>query len=166
MTTDTLKRFGWFLIFFLAQVIVLGRIHLFGVATPLLYVYFVLQFPRNYPKWALLLWSFSMGLLVDIFFNTPGVAAASLTVIAAIHPYYLELFIPHDSPEDLRPTLKTFGTMRYSNYVIPLVFVYCVLFFTLEHFSFFNAIHWLLCVVGSTLLTVALIFTFEIAKKK
>lgn len=165
MTTETLKRLGWFMVFLLAQVFVLGRIYMFGVATPLLYVYFILQMPRNYPKWALLLWGFSLGLLVDIFFNTPGVAAASLTVIAAIQPYYMELFIPRDSSEDLRPSLKTLGALRYSNYTIPLVLVYCVLFFTLEHFSFFDALHWLLCVVGSTLLTLILIFTFEIAKK-
>ena len=153
------------MVFLLAQVFVLGRIYMFGVATPLLYVYFILQMPRNYPKWALLLWGFSLGLLVDIFFNTPGVAAASLTVIAAIQPYYMELFIPRDSSEDLRPSLKTLGALRYSNYTIPLVLVYCMLFFTLEHFSFFDALHWLLCVVGSTLLTLILIFTFEIAKK-
>lgn len=94
MTQDFLKRAGWFLVFVLAQAMVLGRIHLFGVATPLLYVYFVTQLPRNYPKWASLLWGFMMGLLVDIFSNTPGMASASLTLIAAIQPYYLGSLSP------------------------------------------------------------------------
>ena len=93
MTQDFLKRAGWFLVFVLAQAMVLSRIHLFGVATPLLYVYFVTQLPRSYPKWAGLLWGFLMGLLIDIFSNTPGMASASLTLIAAIQPYYFELFV-------------------------------------------------------------------------
>ncbi len=40
MSIDLLKRAGLFIVFALAQTIVLGRIHLFGYATPLLYVYF------------------------------------------------------------------------------------------------------------------------------
>ena len=132
MTQDFLKRAGWFLVFVLAQAMVLGRIHLFGVATPLLYVYFVTQLPRNYPKWASLLWGFMMGLLVDIFSNTPGMASASLTLIAAIQPYYLELFVPRDAAENLRPSLAALGPVKYSYYVIPLVLLHCLMFFTLK----------------------------------
>ena len=101
MTIDFLKRALLFLIFVLAQALVLGGIHLFNCATPLLYVCFVLMFPRKYPKWAILLWSFFMGILVDALFNTPGLAAASLTLIAAVQPYLLEAFTTQDSAENL-----------------------------------------------------------------
>lgn len=70
MSADLFKRAGLFVAFILAQTLVLGSIHLFGYATPMLYVYFVLLFPRNYPKWGILLWSFCMGLVIDMFFNT------------------------------------------------------------------------------------------------
>jgi len=166
MTIELLKRFGWFVAFVLAQVIVLGRIHLFGVATPFLYVYFILQLPRNYPKWAGLLWAFFMGLSVDIFLNTPGFAATSLTLIAAIQPYYMELFVSRDSAEDMKPAMSTMGATRYTYFVVPLVLLFCLLFFTIEHFSFFNFSHWLSCVFGSAALTLVLIFAFEIAKNK
>lgn len=165
MKIDLVKRFAWFLVFVLAQAIVLGRIHLFGVATPLLYVYFVLQFERNYPKWASLLWSFLMGLLIDCLSNTPGLAAASLTLIAAIQPYYFELFVPRDSAEDLRPSLATLGTLRYSYYAVPLVLLYCLVFYALEFFNFYNIGYWALCVVGSAAITLVLIFTFETVKE-
>ena len=143
----------------------LGQIHLFHYATPLLYVYFVTQFPRNHAKWAILLWSFMMGLLVDTFFNTPGVAAASLTLIGAIQPYYFELFVPRDSAEDLMPSLRNISPTKYAYYIVPLVSLYCMLFFSLEMFTFFNWLQWLLCVVSSALVTLLLIFTFEVAKK-
>jgi len=166
MTIEMLKRAGWFLVFVLAQAIVLGRIHLFGVATPLLYIYFVLQFPRNFPKWAGLLWAFFLGLFIDVFQNTPGLAATSLTLIAAIQPYYLELFLSRDTAEDMKPALSTMGFTRYVYYVVPQVLLYCLLFFTLEHLSFFNLTHWGLCILGSAAITLILIFTFEVAKNR
>ena len=165
MSIVFLKRLSWFAAFLLAQVLVLGHIHLFHYATPLLYVYFVAQFPRNHAKWEVLVWSFMMGLLVDIFYNTPGVAAASLTLIGAVQPYYFELFVPRDSADNLVPSLRNIGPSKFSYYIVPMVFLYCVLFFTLEMFSFFDWQQWVLCVVDSTLITLLLIFTFEIAKR-
>jgi len=161
---DLLKRAILFLIFIMAQALVFGGIHLFNCVTPLFYVYFVTMFPRNYPKWAILLWSFFMGLLIDIFSNTPGLAAASLTLIAAIQPYLLEAFVPHDAADNLEPSIRSLGLQKFSIYNIILVFIYCVSLFSLEMFSFFNLTQWLMCVVGSTLITLVLIYTFEIAR--
>ena len=166
MTTDSLKRIALFLVFVLAQSLVLGGIHLFNCATPLLYVYFVMMFPRNYPKWALLLWSFTMGLLIDVLFNTPGLAAASLTLIAAIQPYLLEAFTTQDSAENLEPTLKTLGWEKYTVYAVMTVLIFCIVIYSLEMFSFFNLLHWAMCIIGSTLITLVFIFTFEITRSK
>lgn len=164
MTVDLLKRAGWFIVFVLVQAVVLGRIHLFNYATPLLYVYFVLQLPRNYPKWGILLWSFMLGLMVDTFSNTPGLAAASLTLLGAVQPYFFELFVPRDSVDDLKPALLTLGALKYSYYSIVLVLFYCLVFYSLELFTYFNITQWAYSVVGSAVLTLVLIFTFEIAK--
>ena len=147
-----------FIVFALAQALVLGRIHLLGYATPLLYVYFVALFPRNYPKWAVLLWSFMLGLVIDTFSNTPGLTSAALTLTAAIQPYYFELFVPRDSVDNLKPSMK------YTYYIIPVVLFYCLVFYSLELFNFFNLTEWALCVAGSTLITLLLIYTFEIAR--
>ena len=166
MSIELLKRALLFVVFILAQALVLGRVHLFHCATPLLYVYFVTMFPRNYPKWGVLTWSFFMGLMIDIFSNTPGLAAASLTAIAAIQPYFFALFVPRDSAESLEPSLVNLGPTKYSYYIVVLVTVYCLLFFTLEMFNFNNLTEWVMSVIGSSLITLALIFTFEIAKSR
>lgn len=42
-----------------------------------------------------------MGLCIDVFANTPGVAAASMTFIGLLQPYLFELFVPRDSADDL-----------------------------------------------------------------
>lgn len=150
-----------FTVLCLAQVLVLNHIHLWNSMIPLLNVYFALMFSRNYPKWGILLWCFAMGLCVDIFSNTPGVAAASMTLVAAIQPYTLNLFIQRDTQDDIYPTAKTLGLSRYFYYTLISVFVYCTAFFTLETFSFFNWQQWILDIAGSTALTTAMILAIE-----
>jgi len=44
-----------FVVFCLLQVMILNHIHLFGFITPLFYVYFLLSFEYNYPRWGILL---------------------------------------------------------------------------------------------------------------
>ena len=154
------------MVFVLAQVVVLGRIHLFGFATPLFYVWFVAMLPRNYPKWGALLWSFFLGLAVDIFSNTPGVAAASLTLIGVLQPYFLSLFVSRDSVEDLEPSVKTIGPTKFIYYISVIVILYCLVFYSLEMFNFSDWIFWLECVVGSVVITLALILTFDIVRSK
>ncbi|MDD6379459.1 MAG: rod shape-determining protein MreD [Prevotella sp.] len=161
MNVDTLRKTIWLLVLVLVQVLILNHVHLFGVATPLLYIYFIMLFQRNYPRWAIMLWGFAMGLLIDIFANTPGVTCGTMTLMALIQPYLLRPFIPRDSAEDLQPGIRTLGTASFSYYALLMVLIFCIVFFTLEMFSFFNILFWLECVGGSTILTYLLILAIE-----
>ena len=166
MTTDVINRIVGFVVLCLVQALVLNHIHIFGFATPLLYVYMVLQFRRNYPKRGILLWCFLLGMVIDTFSNTPGVSSASLLVVAAIQPYFLELFLQRDSAEDFRPSAKSLGIAKYIFYLFVLLVLYSTVFFTLESFNFFNWQQWLKCIFGSTVITISLILTIETARKK
>lgn len=166
MNLNFLKGILLFVILLLAQVLVLNHIHLFDCATPLLYVYTVLLFPRGFPRWGILLISFLMGLLVDMFSNTPGVAAASMTFLGFLQPYVLTMFLNRDSAEDLQPSMKGLGFAKFLYYSAILVMVYCLVFFTVETFSFFNWLLWLECIGGSAALTVLLILAIENLRKR
>lgn len=161
MNIDFLKRLLWFTVLVMVQVFVFNHIHLFAVATPLLYIYFILLFPRNYPQWAIMLWAFIMGLTIDVFTNTPGITAGSLTLLAALQPFVLHLFIPRDSSENFQAGLDTLSVPQYTWYVFILTIIYSFIFFSLEMFSFFNVVEWLQCIGGSTLLTLVLILVVE-----
>ena len=161
MTTDFLRRTMAFVVFCLVQVLVLNHIHLLGFATPLLYVDFAISFRRNYPKWGILVWCFMLGLVIDIFSNTPGVTAGSMTLLALLQPYLLNPFIPRDSTDDLQPTIRTLGVSKFITYVIVCVAIYTLSFFALEAFSFFNWEQWLLTVGGSLVLTVIFVLVVE-----
>lgn len=161
MSVDVIKRLVLFIILCLLQVLVLNHFHLFGVATPLLYVYFVVTFRRNYPKWAMLLWSFALGLFIDTFSNTPGLVTSSLTLLAFLQPFLLELFVPHDAAEDMECSLKALGNLRYFWLAGIMTLLYCVVFFSLEAFGFFDFLHWLMCVFCSFVLSLLLVFIIE-----
>ena len=60
MAVEELKRFLSFVILCFGQVLVFNHIRLFGCAMPLLCVYFAITIPRGYPKWASLLWCFTL----------------------------------------------------------------------------------------------------------
>jgi rod shape-determining protein MreD len=165
MNLNFLKSILLFIVLVLVQALVLNNIHLFGCATPLLYVYMIMIFRRDYPRWGILLWGFLLGLCVDIFSNTPGVAAASLTFMGLLQPYLLMPFINRDSPDDLQPTMRTLGGTKFFYYTCITVFIYCLIFFTIETFTFFNWLQWLESVVGSAALTIILILVIENTRK-
>ena len=162
---EQFRKLLFFILLLLTQVLVLNRIHLFDCATPMLYVYIMLLFRRNYPRWGILGWGFPIGRCIDIFSNTPGVAAASLTLLGLLQPYILMLFVQRDSPDDLQPSMNTLGVGNFIYYTIIVVLLYCTVFLTFETFNFFNWIQWLEGVGGSTAITVAIILVIENLRK-
>lgn len=166
MKIEVLRHLFTFIVLCLVQVLVLNHINLLGCATPLLYVYFIMLFRRGFPQWGILLWSFLTGLCIDMFSNTPGVAAASATLLGLLQPYLLSMFIQRDSPDDLMPTMQSLGAGRYFYYTLSCVFIFNLTFFTLESFSFFNWLQWARNIGGSTALTVILILVIENVRKK
>ena len=166
MSVEFFKRLGWFVVLCLVQVLILNHIHLFDVAIPLLYVYFTITFQRGTPKWIILLWSFALGLAIDVFSNTPGLASGSLTLIAVIQPYLLELFVPRDSSENLEVSVSALGLSKFVIFTAVLLVVYSLVFFALEAFSFYNWQYWLAYAGASSLLTFVLIMAIESVRAK
>ena len=160
------NRLVMFVVLLLVQVLVLNHVWLFNVATPLLYVYFAITFPRNTAKGEVLLWCFSLGLLIDIFSNTPGLAAGTLTLIGMGQTYLLELFVPRDSAENLETSAATLGWGKFCMLSGILTLAYCLIFFILEAFNFFDWQLWLLRAVCSAALTLVLMLAIESVRSK
>ncbi len=161
MNIDSLRYILLFVIISIAQVIILSNIRLFGFATPMLQIYFILRFRRGYPQSLLLLWAFAMGLILDSFANTPGIGTASMTLIALIQPYLLESFMQRESEPDLKPSLASLGLPKYLLYSTVITLTYCLTFFTLENFSFFNFSQWILSIIGCFIFTLIVVIVFE-----
>ena len=86
MIINYIHRIGWFVGLILLQVLILNNVHIAGVATPFLYVYFILKFNSGTSRNELMVWGFCMGLAIDIFSNTPGMNAAATVLLAFLRP--------------------------------------------------------------------------------
>ena len=161
MTTDFFKRLALMLTLAVVQVLVLNRVHIFNIATPLGYLMLPLHFELGKSRWSALVWCFTTGLVIDIFANTPGVAAGAMTLIGLMQPAILRLFVNDDDGESLTPSFKSMGWLKYLTYSLIITLVYCTAFFSLETFTFFNPILWAECIGGSTLITLVIILAIE-----
>ncbi len=161
-----LSQFLWFVVMLVVQALLLNNIHLFGCSTPLLYVYVILMARRDFPRWGLLLFGFLLGLGVDMFSNTPGVGACSMTLLAFVQPMLMKLFLPRDSADDFQPGIPSLGLMKFVYFSFISIFLYSLVFFTLEMFNFFNWTLWALSVGGSTLLTLLLVIVIDNFRNK
>ena len=146
MIINYIHRIGWFVGLILLQVLILNNVHIAGVATPFLYVYFILKFNSGTSRNELMVWGFCMGLAIDIFSNTPGMNAAA-TVLLAL--------------DSIVPSLKSMGIASFLKYLVVSVFVHHFMLLTLEFFSFTSIPLLLLRVVSSTILTITCIMAVE-----
>ncbi len=160
-----IRKLMFFIAVVLVQVLVCNNIHLFDYAMPMIYVYFLMMFRRDYPRWGILLWCFTLGITLDAFSNTPGVASASATLIGLLQPFIFAPFIQRDSLDDMDPDMHSMGFSKFAIYSLIIVFIYCLVFYSLEMFGFFNWVEWLLCIGGSTALTYVLILIIENFRK-
>lgn len=155
------KRLFQVLVLAALQVMVLNQIHLFGYATPMPYVLFLVWLPLNSNRIGNMLWAFLLGLIIDVFSNTPGEASASMTLAALVQWPLLHASAPKDCVEDMVPTYTSMGRWNHTRYVIILTFVHHALFFLLESFSFFHLRDLLISFAASLALSVVLMLTFE-----
>lgn len=165
MLITFLKRFGWFWVLVFVQALILNNVHFFGYATPFLYIYLLLKFDANMSRYSLLLWGFALGLAVDVFSNTPGVNAASATLLAFARPTLLTLFAPRDSADDFSPGIPSMGTGPFVRYVSVATIIHQTALVLLLTFSFAYPLVMLLKVVSGSLLTILCIWAIEAAKK-
>ena len=155
-----------FVLLAMVQVLVLNYVWLFNVATPLLYVFFVITFPRNSAKGEVLVWCFLLGLVIDLFSSTPGLAAGSMTLLGLVQPYLLELFVPRDSAENMEVRTTTLGMGKFGSFSFILTLFYSLVFFALETFNFFEWQMWILRAVCSTVLTMVLMLAIESVRSR
>ena len=93
-----MARILWFAGLILLQVLVLNYVHIHQFAKPLLYVYFILKLDSNTGRNQTMLWSFALGLCIDILSNTPGLNATASVLLAFFRRLFCKLKQPATQP--------------------------------------------------------------------
>lgn len=164
MVVSFFRNLIWFITLALLQTLVFNHIHVMGYATPLVYIYLLIMFPKGATRAVVILWGFFLGLIVDIVANTPGVATGSLTLAALLQQPLLGLFTSKEDPADIAPSFSTMETGNYIGYVACMIIVQQVAFFALEAFSFFNWVDVAISTVSSSVLTMLLVLAIDGAR--
>ena len=121
-----------FIALFAIQLPLLYRITLWDRVFGFFYIGFLLLIPFRTSRAYLLIIAFLVGLIVDIFSNTPGIHAGACVFIMYIRDLWLGIVV--DDTEDLtninHVTIRKRGIIFY---VFPLVFVHHFILFLVEN---------------------------------
>lgn len=161
MTTNYLKLLLYTLLLLLLQVMVFNRLHLFQIATPYLYIYTLIKLPVGMSRSLVLLCSFTIGFILDIFADTPGLNAGVLTMIGMVRPLWINLFLPKDIQDSCIPSVKIVGNAPFWRYTFSMILTHHFLLILIEMFSFVDFGFLMLRILASSILTFFLLVIIE-----
>ncbi|MFP4845320.1 rod shape-determining protein MreD [Winogradskyella sp. PE311] len=134
MNNIVITHIARFIALLLAQVIICNHINFLGYINPYIYIIFILLFPIRDTRIALLLVSFLLGMLIDMFSDSGGVHAAASVVLAYVRPVILKssfgMLYEHQSVKFSNTDLGNLIT-----YVVLAVLIHHTILFSLEIFN-------------------------------
>ncbi|MBL7863463.1 MAG: Rod shape-determining protein MreD [Cyclobacteriaceae bacterium] len=159
--------FVYFVLYMLAQVMLLKQLILFNTAFCFVYVAFILMLPIETNPLVLMLAGFLMGFSIDVFYDSLGLHAMSLILVSYLRNYWLTTITPqggYDAGQG--PTLAVNGLQWFMVYALPLVFLHHFILFFAEAGGFGIFWYTMLKVIASLTFTMTVIlllqyFSFE-----
>lgn len=163
--SDLLRNIIRFVLFISIQVFVLDKIPpLHQAFVPILYFLFILWLPFSLSRFWLLVMGFLTGLTLDYFTPSPGLHAAACVLIAYVRPFLINVLTPRDSTEFnyREPSPKAMGWAPYSVYILVLVLLHNSYLVFLEWLQFGSFWLFLVKILGTSAVSLLLIFTAEL----
>ncbi|MDR0541405.1 MAG: rod shape-determining protein MreD [Dysgonamonadaceae bacterium] len=161
MLNAAIRQILLFILLILLQIMLFDKIHLFRVATPMLYIYFILKLPGRMNRNMVLFVSAFLGLCIDLFNHTMGMNMLACTIMGFFRYSLLDLFAPRDLFEGYSPSFRSFGMGAFLRYALVVALLHHFILFTAESLSFFDPLALIFRITGSVILTILLIFAFE-----
>lgn len=161
-----LRRFGLMVGLVLLQVLILNRISLFGYATPMFYIWFIVRFESSMTRNAMLIWGFFIGIVIDMFTGTPGLNAACSTILALLQPKIVTLFLSKDRRDIVVPSRDTMGGGPLAGYLFLTTLVHHTFYFIFRGIPLGDWTVLMAKIVFSTLLTFLIMFVVGMSADK
>jgi hypothetical protein len=162
MNRSGILAFIYFFLYLLVQVMLFKKLVLFNTSFCFLYVAFVLLLPIETNNLVLMIAAFLLGFGIDIFYDSLGIHALSLVVVAYARNYWLNAITPqggYDNGEG--PTMAVNGFQWFLVYSLPLVFLHHVVLFFVEAGGFSMFWFTMLKVIGSVCFTMVVIILLQ-----
>ena len=129
MNNVTFKHIIRFIALLLVQVIICNHINFFGYINPYIYIIFIFLFPIRDNRLILLLVSFLLGMLVDLFSDSGGVHAGAALCLAYVRPILLKTSFG---------MLYEHHSIKFSNTDIGSLITYITFGTLIHHFILFS----------------------------
>lgn len=135
MNSTLLYNLARFVLLLAAQVLIFNNINFLGYINPFPYILFIILYPVNGNKYALLLASFLLGITMDMFSNSGGVHAASCVLLAFVRPSIFK-FAFGVSYEYQTVRINDSLTPERFSFIFLAVVIHHLALFVLEVFTF------------------------------
>lgn len=123
----------------LIQLVLLKRVILslgdFNYVHLTIYALIIALMPYKLPRPILIFIAFLIGIIVDIFYDSLGVHAGALTLVAFIRHYVLLFLSPRDGYKQDALTPYHYGIPWFLSYMALLLFIHLTTLYGLEAFS-------------------------------
>jgi rod shape-determining protein MreD len=123
-----------FILLLAAQILIFNYFDLLGFINPYPYILFIILFPVNGNKSALLFAAFTLGIIIDLFLNSGGVHAFACVVLAYLRPNIFK-FAFGLSYEYQTVKLNDILTPERFSFILVSVLIHHLCLFFLEVFS-------------------------------
>ncbi len=151
-----------FFAYVLLQVLLLKNLVLFNTAFCFLYVAFILLLPTEINTLTLMFFGFALGFMIDIFYDSLGLHASTMVLIAYLRNYWLSAITPQGGYDaGTRPTVAVNGVQWFLVYALPLIFLHHAFLFFLEAGGFSVFWYTMLKVMSSLLFTMTVIIFIQ-----
>ena len=144
-----------FILLLALQVIIFSRLNLFGFLNPYPYILFILLYPVNGNKAGLLLSSFLLGLMVDMFTDSGGVHATACVTLAYLRPTFFKFSFGLSYEYQTVKINERLSPERFSFILISIVTHHLILYL-LEVFRFSLILDVLIRTLLTTIFTLTL----------
>ncbi len=150
----------WFILLFI-QILLLRNLSFYNMATPFVYVLFLLLVPFGTPNLLLYLIAFITGLTLDAFYDTLGVHAAACVALAFVRILFISVTMNRDGFDEPEPTLGNMGFKWFVIYATLCTLAHHFVLFFLETFRLTEISYTLLRCVFSIIFTLFTVILIE-----
>ena len=162
MTSKLTLHVLHFIVYAALQILLMQNLILFNKAFSFIYIAFLLLLPFDMDRIIQMILGFSIGLVIDIFYDSLGIHIAACVLLMYIRPYWLNVVLGKDTGDNINiPVLRNMGFERFTLYILPLIFVHHAALFYIEAGGFQMFFFTLVKTLLSTLLTYIFIVIFQ-----
>jgi hypothetical protein len=164
MNSTLLYNLTRFILLLAVQVLIFNNINFLGFINPYPYLLFIVLYPVNGNKNALLLSSFLLGLLMDLFWNSGGIHTTACLTLAYLRPYLFKFSFGLSYEYQTVKILDKLSPERFSFIVLSVILHHFTLFI-LEIFTLMSIweiiVRTLVSTIYTTILSILIIYLIK-----